>query len=483
MFKTHPRERLIFAKRKPKPRRNLSWLWIILSVFLSVLVLELVTRIVIDLSSKNKQSQQSQTEAQLKKAYRLKFVTENRQPYQTIGVDGTLVAQRSVSMGYQLVPNQKNQYWQINQQGFRDSEPVATPKPQDEIRIFLLGGSTAFGYGSYNNQETISEQLEGRLNQRVQQQQDSPQMYRSDTVASVSSTETEATAKPAPIKPLKIKQGKYRVINAAVPGYASGNELAQLALDVLRYKPDLIVVLDGYVDLMLPSSETAIEIPQLEKMLDDGPTYLKIYLKKTLQPLRDKSYLVRLAQDNWLSIEPSEQQISWLLDEQPTKLARYFPKDNSELSNRIARYFQTHKQMAGLTAGARIPLIIGIQPEITGRNPSRLTSSEGDITTELGREYIQKAKQVYPKFIAASEELERVFPHNVQTIKFYPVQDEYPAPSFLDAIHLTNEANKMIAEQLYYAIASSPKMQVVPTPAKPKPESQINSNYPSQSTN
>ncbi|BAU66449.1 lipolytic protein G-D-S-L family protein [Stanieria sp. NIES-3757] len=486
MFKSHPRERLIFTKRKPKPRRNLSWLWVILSLLLSLMVLELITRIVMEVSGKKKESSQSQTETQIRKAYRLKFVTENGQPYQTIGVDGTLVAQRSVSLGYQLIPNQKNQYWQINEQGFRDTESISTVKPKDEIRIFLLGGSTAFGYGSFNNQETISEQLEARLNQRVQQQKDSPQMYRSNLVledetgkkqaedeAGKKQAEDEAGKKQAATKPLKIKSGNYRVINAAVPGYASGNELAQLALDVLRYKPDLIVVLDGYVDLMLPSSQTAIEIPQLEKMLDDGPTYLRVYLKKSLQPLRDKIYLVRVIQDNLLSIKPSEQQVTWLLDEQLNNLAQYFPQDQSESQRRIARYFQHHKQMAGLTAGARIPLIIAVQPEITGRNPSRLTAVEGGVTTELGREYIQKAKQFYPQFVAASKELARVFPHNVKTIELYPLEDEYPAPSFIDAIHLSTEGNKMLAEQLYYAIASSPKMQVVPTITKPDTESEL----------
>jgi lysophospholipase L1-like esterase len=477
MFKSHPRERLIFAKRKLKPRRNLSWLWLIFSLLLSILVLELLTRIVMDVSGKNKESGQNQTETHIGKAYRLKFVTENNEPYQTIGIDGTLVAKRSVSLGYQLIPQQQNQYWQINEQGFRDTETLSTVKPKDEIRVFLLGGSTAFGYGSFNNQETISEQLEARLNQRVEQQKSSPQMYRSNTIpvkeANTRATDKEAK-KPALAKPIKIKQGNYRVINAAVPGYASGNELAQLALDVLRYKPDLVVVLDGYVDLMLPSSETAIEIPQLEKMLDDGPTYFRVYLKKTLQPLRDKIYLIKFVQDNWLSIEPSEQQVTWLLDEQLTNLAQYFPKDQSELNRRITRYFQHHKQMAGLTAGARIPLIIAVQPEITGRNPSRLTAVEGGVTTELGREYIQKAKQIYPKFVAASEEMERVFPYNVKTVKFYPLEDKYPAPSFLDAIHLTAEGNKAIAEQLYYAIASLPKMQVVPTPPKSETPPKLN---------
>lgn len=104
------------------------------------------------------------------RAYQLKFVSETGEPYETLETEGTLVVKRSLSVGYQLQQSQNNQYWQINQQGFRDRQPVATTKPEDEMRIFLLGGSTAFGYGSSSNETTISEQLEARLQQRLEQQ-------------------------------------------------------------------------------------------------------------------------------------------------------------------------------------------------------------------------------------------------------------------------------------------------------------------------
>jgi hypothetical protein len=45
--------------------------------------------------------------------------------------------------------------------------------------------------------------------------------------------------------------------------------------------------------------------------------------------------------------------------------------------------------------------------------------------------------------------------------------DKYPSPSFLDPIHLNELANEKAAEQLYYGIASMPKMQEKPQPAKP----------------
>jgi lysophospholipase L1-like esterase len=454
MFKTRSRDRFMFATRRPKRQHKFSLLWFLVFVSLILVVLELSTRILFDISGNNRETIEGETLTEKASAYRLKFVNESQQPEQ-IATDGNLIAQRSVSVGYQLIGSQTNEYWQINEQGFRDRDPLPLAKPNNEIRIFLLGGSTAFGYGNSSNEATISEQLETRLKQRVAQQKSSPQMYRGEAIP----TEAEQR-KLALTKPPKIKQGEYRVINAAVPGYASGNELAQLALQVLRYKPDLIIVLNGYPDLMLSGDKKAAEIPQIEQYLESDPTNFRSYLNQLLQPLRNKSYLVTTVQD-WLLV-PDNDKNSLLLDEAPDKLAQYLPQTEEEFKLRLGRYLQNQKQMASLSAGARVPLIIAVQPEITGRDPSLLTPTEGTITSQLGREYILGVKENYGQLVAATQQLSKIFPYNVTTINLYNLNNNYPSPSFIDAIHLTDEANKMVAEQLYYAIASLPKMQVTP---------------------
>ncbi len=40
-----------------------------------------------------------------------------------------------------------NRYEYANNAGFRDPRPISLNKPEDEFRIFLTGGSTAFGLG------------------------------------------------------------------------------------------------------------------------------------------------------------------------------------------------------------------------------------------------------------------------------------------------------------------------------------------------
>ena len=472
MFRSRPRERLIFSKRKPKRYRPFSSLWLIVSISLFLLVIELLTRIFIDISNSQAEFPQSLAEPELISAYQLNFVNESQQPYENLDQRENLLAQRSLSVGYRLVGGQKNDYWQINEQGFRDSEPLPLTKPADEIRIFLLGNSTAFGYGNSNNKNTISELLEARLAQRLVQQKSSPNLYRPDVLPY-----NEDNVKKALAKYPKLKSGKYRVINAGVPGYASGNELAQVALSVLPYKPDLIIVLDGYPDLMLDSESKATEIPQLEQLINNQTPGFKGYVSQLIQPLRKYSHVVRIVQDKVLVPKSDEEQETLLFAEQLDNLARYLPEDEAELERRVERYFQHHKHIVSLSAGARIPLILANQPEFTGRDASKLSEAEGAIATQLGRDYIQTVKNTYPQFIAADKQLGEIFPHNVKAISLYNLNEQYPTPSFIDPVHLTDEANKVVAEQLYYAISSLPKMQVIPRNPPPKPKSKPSVNY------
>jgi len=466
MFRSKNRERKIFTSRK-RVRRHFSGLAAITSVALFLIVLELLTRVFIDLSGSRSKYAQATNGSDLIQAYRLKVTTDESKTSSKFS--DLLTAKPALSVGYELLANQKSKYWQINEQGWRDRDAISIAKPKNEIRIFILGSSTAFGYGNTGNEATISEHLENRLAKRLVQQQASPNLYKSDLLPLDATERKKYLTKPA-----KIKSGKYRVINAAVPGYASGNELAQLALKILKYKPDLIIVLNGYEDLMLPSSETATQVIKLEQAeeLQDG---LASYISQVIKPLENKSYLAKLAQNKWLNPQEEEQKTDFILNEETAKLVQHLPADEAELQARVARYIEHQKQLLNLSAAVRVPLVVAIQPEITGRNPSQLTDNEGQIATELGRTYIKKVRAQYPVLIQASQKLAKAFPSNMKAVDLYKLTDQYPSPSFIDAIHLNKAANEKAAEQLYYAISSFSKMQVVPQQAQaPKPLSRQN---------
>ena len=458
MFKSRNRERRIFTSRK-RMRPRYSIFSAIVSLVLIFIVLELLTRIFVDITGNRNQFARANTKSDLDLAYQLKFVEQNFNSNQKSQVRG-LKATPSVSVGYKLLGNQENKHWQINAEGFRDRDSLSINKPKDEIRIFLLGGSTAFGYGSPNNQATISEYLEQRLEERLAQQKASPRLYKPNLLPFDKAKKQKSLAKPS-----KIKSGKYRVINAGVPGYASGNELAQLALQVLKYKPDLIVVLDGYQDFMLESDLEAVKPPPIDTD-NSKPTSFVGYVSKAIEPIENKSYLAKIAQNRWLKDKKNLQKQDFIVDEQPANLVQYLPQTKDELQKRVDRYLDRQKQILNLSAAAQIPLLVAIQPEITGREPSQLSDAEGKIARELGRTYIRQVRDNYPVLIDATQQLAKAFPKNMKVLDLYRLTDKYPSPSFIDPIHLNEAANQKVAEQLYYAIASLPKMQLVPSQAK-----------------
>jgi len=458
MFKSKVKERRIFTNRR-RVRRRFSWLGAIASVALFLLVLELLTRIFIDVSGNRSKFAEAEVGTEQTEAYELNFVTPEFSS--TDNNQDSLLARSTISVGYELVGNQQSEYWQINQQGFREFEPVLLTKPQDEIRIFLLGGSTAFGYGNSGNAATISAQLEKRLQQRLQQQRTSPLLYKPDILPLDQEEKQKYLAKPS-----KIKSGNYRVINAAVPGYASGNELAQIALQILKYKPDLIVVLDGYVDLMLTSEQEATQVPPNDYLAGKSNS-IETYLKQLIVPLQNNSYLAKVAQNYWLDSQETNAQVDFILKEQTSNLVKHLPPNKTELQNRVDRYIEHQKQILSLSAAARIPLVVAIQPEITGRNPRQLTDTEGEIATELGRTYIKQVRESYPAFTEAAAKLAQAYPQNIKMVDLYKLTDKYPSPSFIDAIHLNEAANEKVAEQLYYAISGFSKMQVIPKQQAP----------------
>ena len=461
MFRSRVKEKRIFTKRRRG--RRFSWLSAIISITLFLLALELLTRIFVDLSSKK--FAPAEEKSNVVRAYKLNFVSKDIE--RTKMPQDALLLQSNLAVGYSLLGNQKNQYWEINEQGFRDRDSVPLIKPQDEMRIFLLGGSTAFGYGNSSNAATISDYLEKRLQQRLEQQKTSPQLYKPDLLPY-----DEVERKKNLAKPAKIKPGNYRVINAAVPGYASGNELAQVALEILKYQPDLIVLLNGYEDLMLSGEQEATQAPPVQNSPQNEPGSVRAYLDRVIKPLVNKSYLIKIAKSKLLNSQETDAETNLIPELSTSDLVQHLPTSEQELQTRVNRYLEHQKQILNLSAASRVPLVVAIQPEITGRNPSQLTDTEGEIAKKLGRSYIQQVRASYPAFIQAAQSLGKGYPSNIKVIDLYKLTDKYPSPSFIDAIHLNETANKKVAEQLYYAISGFSKMQVVPKAPKPVPRYQ-----------
>lgn len=102
----------------------------------------------------------------------------------------------------------------INAEGFRDIDRDYSKKAPDTVRVFITGGSSAWGSGSVQ-EDTVAAGLERILNQRV-----SPSTRR-----------------------------RYEVVNAAFPAWASTQEKILIQQRIVDMRPDVIIMLSGTNDV------------------------------------------------------------------------------------------------------------------------------------------------------------------------------------------------------------------------------------------
>jgi GDSL-like Lipase/Acylhydrolase family len=108
------------------------------------------------------------------------------------------------------------------------------------FRAFLFGGSTMMGLGVKNNNQTISSNLETSLQKKIPH---------------------------------------ARTANCAVGAYTSWQEMTYLSLEIIHYKPDVVIIMDGWNDFLHSSwgnkDYKGKWIPNTQRSLDDIVNYIK----------------------------------------------------------------------------------------------------------------------------------------------------------------------------------------------------------------
>lgn len=111
----------------------------------------------------------------------------------------------------------------INSRQFRSRSEVEVPKPGDEWRIFLTGGSTAFGVGAPDQERTIGSYLERLLNE--------PSSVGGSQLA------------------VRSADRHYRVYTLANASWASTHERILIENLLSEMQPDLVISLSGVNDV------------------------------------------------------------------------------------------------------------------------------------------------------------------------------------------------------------------------------------------
>lgn len=430
------------SKRKSSWLRN-TLLLIFIGLPLLLILAELIARGAL-LATGTTQLEPNKTVA-IAQSYAFKLQDANGNSYPGLPDSGRLKVRRSPLLGYELIPSQSSDYWQINDQGFRQDSSVPIEKPAGEIRIFLVGGSTAFTNMAEKNQKALAFKIEKLINDRVRAQNNNPEKFKPKETPYFADQIEAMRALPP-----RIRDGSYRVIAAAVPGYTSGNELALLSQKVSAYSPNALIILDGYEDLRSPSSQPAHEIGNIDQLLRDPIAQYRQHQSQQFGNWINSFYLVK-AWQKW--IVPAD--TATFSSDYQIFSAEQFSKDPKELQKRIDRYVYNTKQMTKLAGD--IPTLIVLQPEITGKQKA-LTKEEQGILKSLGNEYSDRVTNAYN---VAEKTLSSQFP-NTKFINFYQLFQSSNQQAFIDPIHLTEAANDTVAQKLYESIEQAFSVQPAP---------------------
>ena len=330
------------------------------------------------------------------------------------------------SLGYVLTP-QRSKFWQINEQGLRFDVAVAEQPAKGITRLFLLGNSTAFGYGAESNSQTLAVLVEQALNQIVAKQRQE---------LANPPPEAEFDPKPPRRRPV-VKDTQFQVVTAAVPGYASGNQLSLMAHQIISLRPDGIILLGGYEDLRLPSTQAIAQIAPIQQILSDPSAYTFQQMLHGLGQWFSSFYIARFTR-----------KLQGLSPVFPPPFNSYqvfdgngFSSDPREIQARVERLQQNWRKLALW----HIPTLLVLQPEITA-NPQQLQKFPS--LSPVYRERLAQNTPYWQKLDLAP------LPHRAKFVNMSGIFKQYPNLAFGDPIHLTPAGNQFLAQAIASQVLS-----------------------------
>ncbi len=317
----------------------------------------------------------------------------------------------------------------VNRNGFRGREWHKVKDPR-EVRIFLLGGSTAFSLYAEEAQ-TIHSLLEKRLNEKNEH-------------------------------PQRI----YRVYNAAMPGATSAAELAIIKDSVRHYSPDWVIDINGFNDA------SAGATGRLSR-----PVAFIRKLARSQSIRHIKSFRFVLSRlDQWFSRAMDAETLpGWLAPKPltPTEIARKYITHMREIRNSLK------------STGAQF--LVYLQPDLLLLDDQQLdrvcTNIKHFWAEHLPRQY-RSHRAAYPAIIRelqcsglayinghalllqtlqeapdtmgeiTNEEKVSRLGHTIKKLGKQPI----PSAIFIDAAHLSPLGNRRVAEQLADYILHPPEI-------------------------
>ena len=292
----------------------------------------------------------------------------------------------------ELHRNQELSSIHINNHGFRGDD-ISLIK-DNSIRIFLVGGSTAFGSGSTSDHTTIS----GYLQQKY------------DEKSNIS----------------------VEVINAGIHGSWSLHEVSLIQNKLIKFNPDIVIVYDGWNDLVRHSnfkSTTIIEKPFANTKPD---LFLNMEIFRLILPY----YKTPIALSYFLS------SISNMINDKPEFVEKSAYENDQELKEIINKWKSNWNRICELGNEYNFKTVMSLQP-IPGSGTRLLTDQEYENFKSFED---MKILDAYNEF---SLELKNLNKDCSKILDLRNTFDNTVEPIYWDYVHTGDKGNEIVANYLY----------------------------------
>ncbi|MCO6430489.1 MAG: hypothetical protein J5J00_06480 [Deltaproteobacteria bacterium] len=284
---------------------------------------------------------------------------------------------------YGNFPNQKTEFFTINSDGLRGE---SIPKERNaKSRVLLLGGSAAFGTGLSSDSETLAAHLAAALSAEV--------------------------------------------INAAVIGHQSGQELSYFASELVDYRPDVVLVLDGWNDFIenrvrgrvvqtgdVGFHQIEQQLVSLTEMTTGSPFY-------RIVPITREAFIPTIWKGLTQGLQSAAGRVSG---------GGY---SQEEIKEAVSIYTGNHLRLNRLAKGVGSELIIFLQPDARSL-PAAVKQSLSDEDRKLGEAYLS--------FTAAAHEILKA--GGIRVLDFREYAEVLRPEFFMDHVHINSEGNKLLAD-------------------------------------
>jgi len=328
-----------------------------------------------------------------------------------------------------------------NGQGFRHDEEITIQKPPNTVRIFLLGGSAAYGH------EGVYRDLDPEW----------VRIYNRDLI----------DVHLQKVLQEKHPERNWQVINAATTEFRMHQHLALIQSQLLLYQPDLIIFMDGHNDMSGIIGSTTLPYDPHARTPHEEEFYSSVYphswqswLFINAAWLRHNSVLFDLLQRK--AIAKSREETFGAVDRgkpvrTPVQLEDLSPALQQRAMENLAQagyYVRMVERLHNALASEGVEAVFSLQPELI-LSSKPLTPVEAKLAEHVkaisGPYVIYMYEHLRPRI--SQDVAESAARNHYVYVDLNDVFRDVKERTFSDYCHLLPMGNQLIAQRLYDSLS------------------------------